>query len=231
MTRHSKISALLALPILLAFADTAHAQDARDSEVRHFLPFAIGVQLGMGVPTGDLSCKPGAYLLPALEVQTRGRVFALAAAERLQAFGPVEDCLRLPSATELPDGRMLVKSVDTFDFTTRTSSGGLHFALGAGFRKTVRGNSGLSVRIKAGVARGQNEFQSEWVGTLGGNLDFNLSRHFVVSIDRRWFRLPQWQGYFTAAEWTGFVGEERPALTTTSYSWKRFNAVTFALLF
>jgi hypothetical protein len=226
------LTAMVLLMTSFLLPPPLQAQTERASNPpRHRLPVWVAVYLGMGGPFGDTRCTPAGYFVPSLEAQTRGRIFFSAGAERIQAVGAIESCLRLPGVSTLPDGRTLVQGDGRFDFTGGIAEGGSHYTLGAGARIPVKG-SALEARVKLGAGRGQDEFASHWVPSLGTNLSIAFfSNRVLLSWERRWFHVPYWEKTYSSEEWPGNAPDERPAAAITRSSWQRFGAITLGFRF
>ena len=168
-------------------------QDSAAAESRW--PFQVTLSIGAGGPSGDTRCLEGAYLFPGVEFATRAQVFVAASGEWVLPFGPTEDCLRVPPAQETSDGAVLAHGDDRFNL----ESGGVHFQSGVGYR----GPFGLETMAELGAARGQKDYRSAWLVSATATLGLSLWHdHLMVSVDRRWFRIPYWaQRFGTEQEW------------------------------
>jgi hypothetical protein len=186
------------------------------------LPFRITAQVARGAPTKTRDCMVDEYLLPGLEFQTRGRVFVTARAEKVLPSGEHKDCLIFPSFSTLPDDRVLVRGHEHFHF----DDGGSHFALGAGGDVPYRSVVG-EAKFNIGYARGQREFESEWMRVASASIGIVALRdRLVLSFDHLWFRVPRWEKHFTPQEWPGHSPERKPAGSTIRHDWQRFISLT-----
>jgi hypothetical protein len=167
----------------------------------------------------------GAYLLPSLEIRTRGRFFVTVGAEWIQAFGPIESCQILLSAQAAPDGSVVAHGDDRFEL----DGGGGHFTTGVGLELPL----GLEVRVKSGVARGQEEFPSEWLPSFTAALGVSLwPNRVIISLEHRWYRTPYWaKRYSNEQEWLEEAYSTRPDGAGTRWRWRGFRALTIGFRF
>jgi hypothetical protein len=169
-----------------------------------------------------------AYLVPGVEIQTRGRFFVSGGAEWLQPFGPVQACLLLPSVTSTPDGAAIARGGDRIDF----EEGAGHLTVGIGASVLIA-SARLESKVRVGAARGQSDFRSAWLPTVTAAFAVSLvDDHLVVSLDRRWFRIPYWMKRCpTEQECRVLQPYPRPTGAVTERSWKPVGAVTVGLRF
>jgi hypothetical protein len=204
----------------------AAAQDsAAPADDERGRPFLITLSIGAGGPTGDTRCIAGGYLLPSVEVASRGKFFASGGVEWIQPAGPIEDCIRLPIMRATPDGVVAVSGRDQFNL----DEGGVHFQGGLGYR----GPLGLEARAKMGATRGQSAFPSEWLVSATAALGWSLwQNHLIVSLDRRWFRTPYWtQRCSTEQECLVLLSSERPEGAATRWRWRVVHALSIGVRF
>jgi len=146
----------------------------------------------------------------------------------LLAFGPIEGCLRLPSVSATPDGGVLVHGDDRLDL----EGGAGNFTLGLGVAIPLGVVTG-EAEARFGAARGQDEFRSAWLPSVTAALGVSLlNNHLIVSVDRRWYRIPHWtQHYASEQEWSDEGSLSKPDGAATQWRWKRFKALTLGFRF
>jgi hypothetical protein len=216
------------VPLVATFGASAMplaGQAPRESTTNnHRLPFGVTAGIGGGSPTGDSRCKSDAYLLPIVEIQTRGRLFILFGAEWIQPFGGVESCAIVARPRIASDGTVEVRGDNRFDV-----DGGAHITGGVGYRLPL----GLEAKAKMGAARGQDDFPSRWFPSLTAALGISIwHNRLIVSLDRRWFRVPYWSNrYANEEEWRAAGSPLEPDGTAESSRWRAFHALTFGFRF
>ena len=206
------------------------AQPVPDSAgSRSVRPFVVTVGLGGGGPSGDTRCLAGGYFLPSLEIQTRGRIFVSVGAEWIQPAGPIEDCQRLPDVSSEAGGGVLVRGDDRLNF----EEGAGDLTLGLGFSLPL-GAVTAEAETRMGAARGQANFRSTWLPSVTAALAVSLlNDHLILSLDRRWLRIPHWtKGYASVQQYydEGAPTSE-PDDAETQWSWKQFMAVIVGIRF
>jgi hypothetical protein len=201
------------------------AQAPRDSTTNeHRLPFRVTASIGGGSPTGDTRCKSDAYLLPGLEIQTRGRLFIGLGAEWIQSFGVMEACEIVALPRTRSDGTVEVRGDNRFDL-----DGGAHLTGGIGYYLPF----GIEAKVKVGAARGQDDFPSRWFPSLTAALGVSIwPNHLIISLDRRWFRIPYLSNrYANEDAWREAGSPLAPDGTAERSRWRAFHALTFGLRF
>jgi hypothetical protein len=211
--------------LLVAAVRSAVAQSTVGSNRDDRKPILIDLKLGMGVANHDSRCISSVHITPGLEILTRGKLFVSMGIEGMLG-GPTEDCLVLPLATTLPDGRVLVRGDERLDIGV-----GGHFVIGVGVRRS-RSNNTYEGKIELGVARAREDYPGEALPSIGGSLAaITLGNHFLLSFEQRWFRTPNWEKTYSAAEWTENPPSRRPAGATTIGHWTGYSAFMFGVRF
>jgi hypothetical protein len=187
-------------------------------------PLSITARIGGGSPTGDRRCKSDAYLIPGVEIQTRGRLFIALGAEWIQPFGVVESCAIVALPRLASDGTVEVRADNRFDV-----DGGAHFTAGIGYRLPL----GLQAEAKVGAARGQVDLPSSWFPSLTAALGVSLwPDRLIIALDRRWFRVPYWSiRYADEDEWRAAGSPLAPDGSAEAARWRTFHALSFAFRF
>jgi len=200
------------------------AQAPGDSTTgNHRLPFRVTASIGGESPTGDRRCKSDAYLVPGLEVQTRGRVFLVVSAEWVQSFGLVETCGLVALPRTRSDGTVEVRGDNRFDL-----DGGAHLTGGIGYYLPF----GIEAKVKLGAARGQDDLPSRWFPALTAALGISIWNHLIISLDRRWFRIPYLSNrYANEDAWREAGSPLAPDGTAERSRWRAFHALTFGFRF
>jgi hypothetical protein len=159
-----------------------------------------------------------------VEIQTRGRLFIMLGAEWIQPFGVVESCAIVALPRTAADGTVEVRSDDRFDV-----DGGAHITGGVGYSLPF----GVEAKAKLGAARGQEDLPSRWFPSLTAALGVSLwQNRLIISLDRRWFRIPYWSNrYANEEEWREAGSPLGPDGTAVRSRWRAFHALTFGFRF